>query len=210
MMNLKKPLVLALVGAFALTGCAETGQRQNTGAAAGALLGGLLGATRDGAGLGEVAFGAVVGGVLGGAIGHGLDRQAGDLRQAMNNDNVQIVNTGNELIVTLPNDILFATGSAAVGPMLQRDLAALAQNLHDYPNSTVKVIGHTDNVGTAGFNLSLSRQRAASVAAILMRNGVAGSRIVTFGQGEDQPVATNQTSAGRQMNRRVEIIISPN
>ena len=210
MISIKKPLVLAVVGAFALSACTETGPRQNNGAAVGAALGGIFGATRPGGNLGTAAVGAAVGGVLGGAIGQALDRQAGDLRQAINNDDVSVVNTGNELVVTLPNDIVFATDSATVGSAVYRDLAALAQNLQDYPNSTIEVIGHTDNVGDASYNLSLSQRRAASVADILIRNGVSPSRIVRIGRGEDQPIASNLTAAGRQQNRRVEIVIRPN
>ncbi len=209
MIRLKKPLVALTLGAFVLAGCETSGPRQTNGATIGALLGGFFGATRPGGNLGTAAVGAAAGGVIGGAIGQALDRQAGDLRSAMSND-VQVVNTGTQLVVTMPNDILFATDSDVVGPALQADLAALAQNLLDYPNSTIQVVGHTDNVGSAEYNLSLSRRRAAAVAAILMANGVPASRIVTIGRGEDQPVATNLTASGRQQNRRVEIIIIPN
>ncbi len=209
MIRLKKPFIALTLSAFALAACETTGPRQNNGAAIGAALGGLFGATRPGGNLGTAAVGAVAGGLIGGAIGQELDRQAGDLRQAMGND-VKVVNTGSELVVTMPNDILFATGSATVGPILQQDLAALARNLMDYPNSTIQVVGHTDNVGDATYNLSLSRQRAAAVAAILIANGVPASRITTIGRGEDQPIASNLSAAGRQQNRRVEIIIRPN
>lgn len=213
MIRIKKPLVAPLValtlGALVLSGCENSGPRQTNGATIGALFGGLFGATRPGGNLGTAAVGAAAGGIIGGAIGQALDRQAGDLRSAMSND-VQVVNTGTQLVVTMPNDILFATDSDIVGPGLQSDLAALAQNLIDYPNSTIQVVGHTDNVGSAEYNLSLSRRRAAAVAAILIANGVPASRIVTIGRGEDQPVASNLTGAGRQKNRRVEIVIIPN
>jgi len=209
MIPLKKPLVALTLSAFVLAGCETTGPRQNNGAAIGAALGGLFGATRPGGNVGTAAVGAVAGGLIGGAIGQQLDRQAGDLRQTMGND-VKIVNTGSQLVVTMPNDILFATDSATLGSGLQQDLAALARNLIDYPNSTIQVVGHTDNVGDATYNLSLSRRRAAAVAAVLVANGVPNSRVTTLGMGEDQPVASNLSAAGRQQNRRVEIIIRPN
>ncbi len=209
MKYLKAPLVAALIGTFALTACTETGPRQNDGAAIGAALGGLFGAARSGGNLGAAAAGAVAGGIVGGAIGQHLDQQAGDIRTAVNNSDIEVVNTGSELIVTMPNDILFATDSAVVGYGLRSDLAALAGVLTDYPASTINVIGHTDNVGDASYNLSLSRNRAAAVASVLTDNGVSPSRIVTIGRGEDQPVASNLTAAGRQQNRRVEIIIRP-
>ncbi len=209
MISIKKPLIVLTVSAFALTACTETGPRQNNGAAIGAALGGLFGATRPGGNVGTAAVGAALGGMIGGAIGQELDRQAGDLRQSMGND-VKVVNTGSELVVTMPNDILFATDSATVGSVLRQDLAALARNLLDYPNSTIQVVGHTDNVGNATYNLSLSRRRAAAVAAILTSNGVPSGRITTIGRGEDQPVASNLSAAERLQNRRVEIIIRPN
>lgn len=209
MQLMKTSFALACAGTIALTGCTETGPRQQTGAAAGAILGGLIGATRPNSNVGTALVGATVGGVIGGAIGQGLDRQAGDLRSSLGNSDIKVVNTGSELVVTMPNDILFATDSATVNSGLRSDLAALARNLQDYPNSTIEVIGHTDNVGNAGYNLSLSRRRAASVASVLYDYGVPSSRVVTIGRGEDQPVASNLTPAGRQQNRRVEIIIRP-
>lgn len=211
-------LTLGVVAALATTACtspmqsptANMGPRTQNGAAIGALAGGLLGATRKGDGkLGKAAVGAVIGGVIGGAIGNQLDKQAGDLRQAISNDRVGIVNTGSELIVTMPQDILFATGSAQIGPALRGDLAALSNNLLQYPNTVVEVVGHTDNVGNADYNLGLSRRRAASVASVLFDNGVPTQRVVTLGYGEDRPVASNLDAAGRQQNRRVEIIIRP-
>lgn len=211
-------LMLAVAGTMAVSACtsptqsptSNMGPRTQNGAAIGAIAGGLLGATRKGDGkLGKAAVGAVIGGVVGGAIGQQLDKQAGDLRQSIDNDQVKIVNTGSELIVTLPQDILFATDSAELGYALQSDLRAVAQNLREYPNSVIEVVGHTDNVGNADYNLSLSRRRAASVASMLMSNGVPSSRVVTIGYGEDRPVASNLDAYGRQQNRRVEIIIRP-
>ncbi|SPF75646.1 putative lipoprotein YiaD [Aliiroseovarius pelagivivens] len=211
-------LSFGLIAGLATSACtsptqsptSNMGPRTQNGAAIGAIAGGLLGATRKGDGkLGKAAVGAVIGGVIGGAIGQQLDKQAGDLRQAIDNDDVKIVNTGNELIVTMPQDILFATGSTQISPALRGDLSALARNLMQYPNSIAEVRGHTDNVGRADYNLSLSRNRAAAVAAVLSANGVPGWRIQTIGYGEDQPVASNLDAYGRQQNRRVEIVIRP-
>lgn len=155
----KSSIALSCAALVALSGCEDMGQRQATGAATGAVLGGLFGATRQGGNVGTAAVGAVVGGVIGGAIGQALDKQAGDLRSSFDNDQIDVVNTGSELIVTMPNDILFATDSAVVSVGLQQDLAALARNLQQYPNSTIEVIGHTDNVGDATYNLDLSQRR---------------------------------------------------
>ena len=128
----------------------------------------------------------------------------------MTTPGVQVVNTGQTLNVTLPEGVLFATDSAAVSGPAQNDLYALARNLQQYPNSTVQVVGHTDSTGRADYNLQLSQRRAQSVAGILTAGGVASNRITTQGMGMTQPVASNDTVAGRAQNRRVEIIIRPN
>ena len=154
-------------------------------------------------------YGAIVGAGAGNMIGRNLDRQATDLRQDLNNDQVGITNTGSELIVTMPQDILFALDSASVRSGLRRDLRVVANNLRAYPNSTIKILGHTDNTGSGSYNESLSQRRADAVANILMNNGVQPVRLRTVGRGEDDPIANNLTAEGRAQNRRVEIIIRP-
>jgi outer membrane protein OmpA-like peptidoglycan-associated protein len=213
----KTPLALAMTGVLALTACEtitdpnnpnrNTQQGALIGAAAGIVTGVISGGTPEERRR-RAALGAVIGGGGGALIGQNLDQQEADLRAQMGN-NVSIQNTGSELNVTLPQDILFATGSAQLTGSLQSDLQALAQNLNQYPNTNVNVIGHTDNVGEAGFNQSLSSQRANSVSNVLINSGVSSGRINAFGRGEDQPISTNLTTEGRQQNRRVEIIITP-
>jgi outer membrane protein OmpA-like peptidoglycan-associated protein len=147
--------------------------------------------------------------VVGGAIGQQLDRQKAELDQGFTND-IDVINTGSELIVRMPNGILFDVDSAALRPQVQSDLNVLAGNLLRYPNSTIFVVGHTDNTGSAAHNQQLSQRRAQSVASVLMAGGVAPGRIIATGRGEDQPIASNLTPEGRQANRRVEITIRPN
>lgn len=215
-MQIKTPIILSLAAVLALTACDPFPQgdpnqtRARTGATTGAIIGGLIGATSNSSErpLATIA-GAVAGAAIGGAIGTALDRQAADLR-AQTSGNIGVVNAGDRLIVTMPQDLLFATDSAALRPDLQADLRAVAANLQQYPASRIEVIGHTDNTGDAGYNRSLSQQRAGSVAGVLIGAGVPAGRIVTLGQGEDAPIASNLTPEGRAQNRRVEIIIRPN
>ncbi len=155
-------------------------------------------------------IGAAVGAGAGAAIGNQLDKQEADLRASLGNNNVDIVNTGSALIVTMPQDILFPVDSAVLRPDLRRDLGTVAANLQAYPSSTVQVIGHTDNTGSASYNLGLSQRRAEAVTQVLINNGVPAGRLQAIGRGEDAPKATNLTAEGRAQNRRVEIIISPN
>jgi outer membrane protein OmpA-like peptidoglycan-associated protein len=209
---------IALTGLLVLTACAEsstsdTSQYSNAQRAAitGALVGGVFGATRNGdEKLEKAAAGAIVGGLIGGAIGNQLDKQAAELQRDIGTDGVSIVNTGNELIVTMPQDVLFATDSSTLRPDLQRDIYTLAGSLNRYPNTTVDVVGHTDNTGDANYNQNLSQARANSVTAVLVGAGVPRARVNSYGRGEDVPVASNLTVDGRAKNRRVEFIIRPN
>ncbi|MCL4145801.1 UNVERIFIED_CONTAM: hypothetical protein GTU68_056452 [Idotea baltica] len=182
------------------------------GAAIGAGLGAIIGANQ-GDNVRDRNRGAVVGALVGAGIGAGvgtvLDRQEAELRQELGS-NAQIVNTGNQLIVTLPQDILFATNSAELTGSLRGDLTTLASSMNRYPNSTINVIGHADNTGSASLNQDLSARRAQAVSAVLIQSGVAPSRIRSIGRGEDAPIATNLTAEGRAQNRRVEITITPN
>ncbi len=213
-------IAAAFGGILALSACtdqvAQSGpgglDKTQSGAAIGAGLGALLGVAtaRDGERAEAAIKGAALGGAAGAGIGYSLDRQEADLRQSINNENVQITNTGDRLIVTLPQDITFATDSFVVRPDLQRDLRAVAGNLQAYPNSTIQVVGHTDSDGDAGYNQSLSERRANAVADVLYSAGVPFNRVQTFGRGETQPVASNLNPQGKAQNRRVEIVILPN
>ncbi len=200
------------LAAVVLTGCVTADPNQNRtrdGAVIGGILGGFLGAANSDNALAGGAFGAAAGAIAGGAIGAALDRQAQDLRGSLSNEDILIENTGSELIVRMPEGILFDIDSAAIRAGLQSDLRALARNLQQYPNTTVDVIGHTDNTGSAGYNQDLSARRAQAVAGVLLEEGVAPSRVRSFGRGESEPLATNLTPEGRQANRRVEVIIRP-
>jgi outer membrane protein OmpA-like peptidoglycan-associated protein len=218
-MMTKTPLMLAAAGALFLTACVGVDPNAypddpNARTKNGAVIGGLLGAAAGAATAkdGNEFKGAILGGALGAGagalVGADLDRQAAELRGSLNS-NISVTNTGEYLIVNMPQDLLFATGSAAVRPDLRSDLNAVASSLLKYPNSRIEVIGHTDNVGAAAFNQDLSQNRAVAVASILRESGVPGGRIAAFGRGEDQPVASNLTPEGRAQNRRVEIIIRP-
>lgn len=215
-MTIRTITLAALVGGMALAGCTpttvDTGrehQRAGEGAAIGAASGAALGAIFSK----NKAKGAIIGaglGALGGAaIGNNLDRQAADLRSSIGDGRIQIVNQGDYLLVRMPQDILFAVDSTRVSPALQDDLGALAGNLQRYPNSTVQIIGHTDNTGSAAYNRDLSERRAEAVAGILADYGVSYNRLRPIGRGETQPIATNLSAEGRALNRRVDILIRP-
>ncbi|GAA6176327.1 OmpA family protein [Sulfitobacter pacificus] len=220
MISSKLPLVAMVAGSLALGACTQPAgilaqpgdpnQKTKNGALIGAASGALIGALAKDDNRGDGALvGAVVGGALGAGIGYNLDKQEAELRQQMGS-NVAINNTGDRLIVTLPNNLLFATDSTVLTPTLQGDLRALAQNVQVYANSTLQIIGHTDSDGDAAYNQTLSEGRARSVANVLINSGVPSQRLSVFGRGESQPVASNLSPAGKAQNRRVEIVILPN
>ncbi len=209
-MTTKTVSVAVLAGTLAIAGCTNpdgTTNNTNTGVGIGAVLGGILGHAVTGDNNGT-AVGAIVGGAIGGAIGADLDKQERELRSALPGD-VGIINTGNQLIVSLPEGITFPVNSSVIKSSVVADLAKLAASINQYPNTRIEVVGHTDNTGTAAYNQALSEQRARAVRGVLVADGVAANRITAYGVGETRPVASNGTAAGRQQNRRVEIYIIP-
>ncbi|MGC9368140.1 MAG: OmpA family protein [Paracoccaceae bacterium] len=219
MTRARTPLLLASAALLALTACTDpavqtsdpkqrTKEGMAVGAGIGALTGILMGDNAKERRRGAV-IGAAVGAAAGGMIGAQMDKQAAQLRRDFGNDEITVVREGDHLVVTMPQDILFSTDSDYVRPALQSDLRVLARSLNDYPNTTVDVIGHTDNVGDAAYNQQLSNRRARAVANVLYDSGVATNRVRAYGLGEDRPVASNLTPEGRAQNRRVEIIIRP-
>jgi outer membrane protein OmpA-like peptidoglycan-associated protein len=112
-----------------------------------------------------------------------------------------------EVLIRLPGAILFDFDAAVLRPDAERTLAELAAVIKTSPGTRVRVEGHTDSIADEGYNLDLSERRAQAVRDDLVKRGVDADRLVTVGHGEARPVADNETAAGRQRNRRVEVII---
>ncbi len=148
-------------------------------------------------------------GTAGPVKGQPLAEQEAALRASLSSGNALVTNSGAALTVTLPGDLLFDSGSAVIRPAVMRDIDALAANLIAYPDSTVDVFGHTDNIGAAFLNQQLSAERARAVMTALFSAGVAQDRLHAIGRGEASPVVTNLTEAGRAQNRRIEVVIRP-
>ncbi len=214
-------LIPALMGAVALSACVPAGtynpndpyQRTRNGAMTGAALGAIAGvatADHNDKALDRAIGGAIVGGLAGGIYGNVLDKQASELQRDITTSGVRIVNDGNQLRVIMPEGILFPVDSAAVQQGIMRDLFTVASSINRYPNTHVEVVGHTDNTGAAAYNQDLSQRRASAVASVLTQGGVSPARVVAYGMGENQPIASNLSESGRAQNRRVEIMIIPN
>jgi len=180
------------------------------GAGIGALIGGVLGAATNKKDRGKGALvGAAAGGAVGGGIGYYMDQQEAKLRRILEGSGVSVTRQGDSIILNMPGNITFDTGSARVKRGFYNVLDSVVLVLEEFDQSDLRVAGHTDSRGTREFNQRLSEQRADSVARYLEGQRVNPRRIFTRGHGEDRPVANNSTSYGRNQNRRVEIQIMP-
>ena len=206
----RKLTMFACVGTLGLSsvsGCASL-NRTEQGAVIGAGTGGAIGAV-IGKQTGSTARGAILGAVLGGAagavIGRQMDRQSQELEQSLPDAEVQRVGEG--IAVTFASGILFPTNSTQILPAGQNNMAQLAQSLQRYPETTVLIVGHTDNSGPDAYNMELSVNRARSAANYLTSRGIAANRIRVEGRGESEPIAPNDGGQGSAQNRRVEVAI---
>jgi len=177
------------------------------GAGGGAVVGGLIGNAAGNTALGAI-IGAAVGGTTGAIIGNNMDKRAEELRQDLSNAKVERVGEG--IKITFDSGILFVTNSSDLQPAAKTNIENLSRILNKYPDTNILIEGDTDNEGTTEYNQKLSERRAQAVADYQKGQGVAGSRISTVGHGELNPVASNETAAGRQQNRRVEVAIFAN
>lgn len=198
-------LLLAAAGSIGLAGCAtKTQTGAVVGAAGGAVAGGVIGKVAGSTAKGAI-IGAVVGGAAGAIIGSQMDKQAKELEQNIKGATVERVGEG--IQVTFASGLLYDFDSDVVRTEARANLRELATSLDKYPGSDLVIIGHTDQLGSVGYNQSLSERRATAAATYLVSEGVNGSRLATRGLGETEPTATNETEAGRQANRRVEVAI---
>jgi len=150
-------------------------------------------------------IGAVVGGAAGAIIGHQMDQQAKEIDQSIPGATVERVGEG--IQVTFESGLLFDFDSDVIKPTAAANLQELARSLTKFPNSNILIVGHTDSQGDDAYNMALSQRRANSAAAYLRAQGVPSSRLSTSGRGEAEPVASNDTEAGKAQNRRVEVAI---
>jgi outer membrane protein OmpA-like peptidoglycan-associated protein len=171
-----------------------------TGAAAGAAIGKNNGSTARGA-----IIGAVVGGAAGAIIGHQMDQQAKEL--AVEIPGAVVERVGEGIQVTFASGLLYDFDSAAIRPDAATNLRNLAASLKQYANTDLLIVGHTDASGSTDYNQDLSMRRADAASSFLAMQGVGANRLRTAGRGELEPVASNDSDAGRQMNRRIEVAI---
>ncbi|WP_040308540.1 OmpA family protein [Asticcacaulis biprosthecium] len=216
-----RKILLLLAGAtLALTACetVDTSNgvktRSNTktgaliGAGIGAVVGGLSNKKGDQARKNAI-LGAGIGALAGGGVGAYMDRQNKDLRSELEGRNVYVTRSGDNIILSMPGDVTFSSGSADLNGGFMPVLNDVATILNQYPSTYIDVVGHADSQGTDAFNMDLSERRANAVAGYLVGQKVKSERIYVAGAGESSPIASNDTADGRARNRRVEITLRP-
>jgi outer membrane protein OmpA-like peptidoglycan-associated protein len=215
----KTSLIVMVPLVAGLSGCATDPFPQATdlqkGAVIGALGGAALGAVVDKNHRGRGALiGAVGGGVAGGLVGHYMDRQKQDLEKVLASERqsgaIEIEKLANETLkVTMTGQTAFASNSTEIRPGFYITMDKLATVMNKYGKTTLTIVGHTDNAGSPQHNQPLSERRAQAVQRAFQQRGVVPERLSAHGRGEAEPRATNATDAGRQQNRRVEILVEP-
>ena len=220
---MKKAISLFLCAAMIASGCmftscstmSKTGSGtligSGAGAALGAVAGALIGKDGKGAAIGA-AVGTAVGAGTGALIGKKMDKKAAELAalEAAQVETVTDVNGLEAIKVTFDSGILFPTNGTALSADSKKALSNFATQMADMPDTDLTIYGHTDNTGTAAVNEKISAQRAESVAKYLQSCGMSSSRMTTEGKSYNEPVASNETAAGRAQNRRVEVYITAN
>jgi len=200
-------LTVLLAGVHESCGMSRTMKGTGIGAAAGGAVGAIIGKQTGNTAVGAI-IGAAVGGAAGAYIGNYMDKQAEEMQKDLEGAKVERVGEG--IKITFDSGILFDVDKAALRSEARTNLDKLAVILNKYPDTDVLIEGHTDATGSDEYNLELSRNRASSVSNYVAGLGVSATRFTAMGYGESQPIASNDTSDGRQQNRRVELAIMAN
>lgn len=210
--QLAHALRFTLLATVAVTtaACATWGKREGgavIGAGAGAVVGGIIGNQTGSTARGAI-IGAAVGGATGAIIGHQMDQQAKELKLEI--PGATVTRVGEGITVTFASGLMFDFDSDGIRAEAATNLQNLAESLRKYPNTNLLVVGHTDALGSTAYNQDLSMRRANASMDYLGRYNVSSSRIGASGRGELEPIASNETEAGRQLNRRIEVAIYAN
>ncbi len=201
-------MLVALI--FASHGCSHFSNKQKggvIGGTTGGVVGGVIGKKAGHTAVGAI-LGAAVGGASGAYIGHKMDKQADEIEKEVQGAKVERIGEG--IHVSFDSNLLFAVNEATLTHQSQTNLQKFAGILQKYADTDSLIEGHTDSTGTEAYNLTLSQQRAQSVANYLTTLGVSPTRLTIRGYGESQPITSNDTPEDRQANRRVEIAIVAN
>jgi outer membrane protein OmpA-like peptidoglycan-associated protein len=216
---MKKIVVLSLSSLFVLsflfTSCDSVKNANNTqkgagiGAAAGALIGGIIGNNTGIGTAGGALIGAAVGGGTGALIGNKMDKQAREIDQALPGADVERVGEGIRLVLK-EDAVRFDLNKSTLTSQAKANLDKLVPVFNSYADTNIEIFGYTDSTGKPEYNLTLSQKRAETVKMYLISKGLVASRFKTSGYGIADPIATNETKEGQSQNRRVEFAITAN
>lgn len=210
MKTIQKTLTGIIAIAMLFAGCKSMTKTQKgavIGTAGGAAAGAVIGKAAGNTALGAI-IGAAVGGVTGAVIGKQMDKQAKEIESKVPGAEVKRVGEG--IVVEFNEKVLFGYDRSDLTASAENNLDKLSNVLKEYPDTDIEIQGHTDSRGTESYNQGLSERRAGSVSTYLRGRGIPGSRITTKGYGENAPIASNDTEAGRAQNRRVNFLITAN
>ena len=217
-------ILLPVTCLLIVSGCESIKQTSNrdkgvaVGAASGAVIGGVLGnnvGNGKNTALGAI-IGAAVGGVAGGIIGNKMDRQAEKIKTEIPGAKVERIGEGIDVTFDENNPdgskagVYFETNKFDISSNSKLALDKLIKIFAEYPETNILIEGHTDNVGTDTYNMTLSQKRAMAVSEYLKNTGVAATRIITKWYGETQPKVANDSDANKALNRRVQFVITAN
>ena len=196
--------VMLLASCATIQNASNTTKGATIGTAAGAGIGALIGGKAGSTAIGAIA-GAAIGGAAGTLIGKKMDKQAREIENTV--AGAQVIKADEGIIVKFDEGILFDFNSSSLKTAAKTNIGNLVATLNKEPGTEIMVIGHTDNVGTAAVNQKVSEARANAVKAFAVSQGLSAGRIKTEGKNFSEPLASNDTDAGRAENRRVEIVI---
>ena len=216
---MKKTILAFAVATVGLGGCMTydpyTGEEKTSSATKGSIIGAIGGAaigaaTSSSSDRGKGALiGAAGGAAIGGGIGYYMDKQEAELRRKLEGTGVRVVRNGDQIELVMPGNITFDLNQASIKPSFSGTLESVGLVLKEYDKTIIQIEGHTDSSGSDSYNQLLSEKRAASVRDFLLNQGIEPSRTRAVGYGERYPVASNDTAAGREQNRRVELTLVP-
>lgn len=216
---MKKLFVALAVATLGLGGCMTydpyTGEEKTSSATKGSIIGAIGGAaigaatsSKSDRGKGAL-IGAASGAAVGGGIGYYMDRQEAQLRQKLEGTGVRVVRNGDQIELVMPGNITFDTNQSSIKPTFTGVLESVAMVLKEFDKTIIQIEGHTDSTGSQSYNQLLSEQRASSVRDFLLNQGIQPKRTRAVGYGQRYPIASNDTAAGREQNRRVELTLVP-
>ena len=216
---MKKMILVFMVANFGLGGCMTydpyTGEEKTSNATKGSIIGAIGGAaigaatsSKSDRGKGAL-IGAASGAAIGGGVGYYMDKQEAELRRKLEGTGVRVVRNGDEIELVMPGNITFDLNESSIKPSFSGTLESVALVLKEYDKTIIQIEGHTDSSGSDSYNQLLSERRASSVRDFLLNQGIEPKRTRAVGYGERYPVASNDTAAGREQNRRVELTLVP-